>query len=52
MGTLDLAVELWGSALDVGMADALMPGMGGPISRACTAEDVGDLEIKRNQSLS
>ena len=24
MGTLDLAVELWGSALDVGMADALI----------------------------
>ena len=24
MGSLDLAVELWGSALDVGMADALI----------------------------
>ena len=24
MGTLDLAVELWGSALDIGMADALI----------------------------
>jgi hypothetical protein len=47
---LDMTAERRGPAmLDRGhhpeLAEAQVPGMGGPVSRASAAEDVGDLEV-------
>ena len=47
---LDMATQRRGAAMldrrhDLELGQAQMPGMGGPIGRACAAEDIGDLEV-------